>query len=174
MGALPVLQICQMGIRFAAAGDLAAIVKIYNDAIPGRLATADTVPVSVASREGWFAEFDPERRPLWVYETESGLAGWVSLRSFYGRPAYGATVEIAVYCAALQQRRGFGRTLVDYALTHAPRCGIRTVLAFVFAHNGPSVRLFETAGFASWGLLPRVAELDGVERDLAILGKRVA
>jgi phosphinothricin acetyltransferase len=35
------------------------------------------------------------------------------------------------------------------------------------------VRLFERAGFLRWGLLPRVAELDGVEQDLAILGLRV-
>ncbi len=47
------------------------------------------------------------------------------------------------------------------------------MLAFVFAHNAPSVALFERAGFATWGRLPRVAELDGVERDLAILGRRI-
>jgi hypothetical protein len=29
-------------------------------------------------------------------------------------------------------------------------------------------------GFVTWGSLPRVAELDGVERDPAILGRRVA
>jgi len=28
-------------------------------------------------------------------------------------------------------------------------------------------------GFAGWGRLPRVAELDGVERDLLILGRRL-
>jgi len=33
--------------------------------------------------------------------------------------------------------------------------------------------LFRAYGFGDWGLLPRVAELDGVERDLAILGLRV-
>ena len=47
------------------------------------------------------------------------------------------------------------------------------MLAFVFAHNAPSVALFERAGFVRWGLLPQVAELDGVERDLAILGRRL-
>jgi phosphinothricin acetyltransferase len=28
-------------------------------------------------------------------------------------------------------------------------------------------------GFEQWGYLPRVAELDGIERDLVYLGKRV-
>jgi phosphinothricin acetyltransferase len=43
----------------------------------------------------------------------------------------------------------------------------------VFAHNAPSIALFERHGFVRWGLLPGVAELDGVERDLAILGLRL-
>ena len=46
-------------------------------------------------------------------------------------------------------------------------------MAFVFGHNAPSLRLFERAGFARWGHLPRVARLDGIERDLLILGRRV-
>lgn len=162
-------------IRFAEAPDLPAIVEIYNASIPGRLATADTEPVSVDSRRAWFDEFDPARRPLWVMEDPPGtLVAWLSLRSFYGRPAYHATVEIAVYCAPGARRRGHGTTLVRHAVGTAPALGIRTVLAFVFAHNTPSVALFEHAGFETWGHLPRVAELDGVERDLAIMGRRVA
>ena len=47
------------------------------------------------------------------------------------------------------------------------------LLGFIFAHNEPSLRLFEKLGFARWGCLPRVAELDGVERDLVIVGLRI-
>lgn len=162
-------------IRFAEASDLPAIVEIYNASIPGRLATADTQPVTVEARRAWFADFDPARRPIWVVEDAPGaVAAWLSLRSFYGRPAYQATVEIAVYCAPRAQRRGHGRALMDHALGAAPGLGIRTILAFVFAHNTPSVGLFSAVGFELWGRLPRIAELDGVERDLAIMGRRVA
>jgi len=45
-------------------------------------------------------------------------------------------------------------------------------VAFIFAHNEPSRQLVERAGFVRWGLLPRVAELDGIERDVVILGFR--
>ena len=139
------------------------------------MATADTEPVTVASREAWFAEFDPTRRPLWVLTdvASDAVLGWLSLRSFYGRPAYAATVEAGVYTAPAAQRRGIGKSLLAHALGAAPALGIRNVLAFVFAHNAPSVALFERAGFATWGRLPRVAELDGAERDLAILGRRI-
>ena len=162
-------------IRFAQPADLPAIVAIYNAAIPGRMATADTGPVTVASREAWFAEFDPTRRPLWVLTdmASDAVLGWLSLRSFYGRPAYAATVEVGVYTAPAVQRRGIGKSLLAYALGAAPALGIRTVLAFVFAHNERSVALFEAAGFTTWGRLPRVAEMDGIERELAILGRRI-
>lgn len=165
-----------MPIRHAQVTDLASIIDIYNDAIPGRMATADTESVTVAQRLPWFADFEPARRPLWVFcPTDGGpVEGWLSLRSFYGRPAYRHTVEVGIYVAPAAQRRGIARALLDHALEEAPRLDIATLLAFVFGHNAPSIALFERAGFRSWGSLPRVAVLDGVERDLAILGRRVA
>ncbi len=164
-----------MPIRHAQASDLERIVAIYNASIPGRMATADTEPVTVAARESWFREFDPGERPLWVFSAapEAGIAGWLGLRSFYGRPAYRATVEVAVYVDPARQRQGAGRALLDHAIAAAPALRLRTLLGFIFAHNAPSLALFERAGFAVWGRLPRVAELDGVARDLSILGRPV-
>lgn len=162
-----------MPIRHATAEDLPAIVAIYNAAIPGRLATADTEPVTVQQREEWFRAFDARTRPLWVMETGGVITGWLGLRSFYGRPAYHRTVESAVYVAPGHQRRGTARALLAHALDACPGLGIANVLAFVFAHNAPSIVLFEAHGFERWGLLPRVCELDGDERDVLILGRRL-
>ncbi len=163
-----------MIVRDALEADLEAVVAIYNASIPGRLATADTDPVSVEARRPWFRDFDPVRRPLLVAEDEAGIAGWVSLHSFYGRPAYFATVELGLYVDPARQGQGVGKRLLDAALERAPACGIRTLLAFVFGHNAASLRLFASRGFERWGWLPAVAELDGIERDLAILGRRLA
>jgi phosphinothricin acetyltransferase len=154
------------------AGDLPAIVAIYNAAIPGRLATADTAPVTVERRKDWFAAFDAASRPLWVAESGGAVLGWLGLRSFYGRPAYHRTVEVALYVAPEARRRGMARSLLRHAIDTAPGLGISTLLAFVFGHNDASLALFRQANFADWGTLPKVAELDGVERDLLILGRR--
>jgi len=138
------------------------------------MATADTAPVTVAQREPWFREFDAAHRPLWVScDARDEPLAWLSMRSFYGRPAYHATVEVAVYTAPAARRRGLGRELLEHAKAKANVLGIRTLLAFIFGHNAPSLALFAGAGFHRWGQLPGVAELDGVERDLAILGLRV-
>ena len=82
-----------MPIRHATSEDLPAIVAIYNSSIPGRMATADTQPVTVAQREEWFRAFDPRSRPLWVMDEGGAVAGWLGVRSLYGRPAYHRTVE---------------------------------------------------------------------------------
>jgi len=160
-------------IRDATPADLPTIVAIYNAAIPGRMATADTEPVTVESRRAWFAEHRPDLRPLWVASHDGAIVGWLSFQSFYGRPAYRATAEISIYVAAGRRRTGVGRTLLARAIATAPGLGLRTLLGFVFAHNEPSLGLFAGLGFQRWGLLPRVAELDGVERDLVIVGRRL-
>jgi len=160
-------------IRLAVEADLPAIVAIYNASIPGRLATADTAAVTADDRREWFAAFNPASRPIWVWVSGGRVAGWLGLRSFYGRPAYHRTVEAAVYVAPDHQRHGIARALLAHATDAAPALGIATLLAFVFGHNEPSLALFRRAGFADWGTLPRVAEFDGVERDLVILGRRL-
>ena len=160
-------------IRHAEPADLPAIVAIYNASIPGRLATADTEPVTVKDRGEWFASFDRQSRPLWVYDRDGEVLGWMGLRSFYGRPAYHRTVESAVYVAPEHQRGGIARRLLAHALDECPGLGVANVLAFVFSHNMPSVTLFEAHGFGRWGLLPKVCEMDGREHDLLILGRRL-
>src|SRR5688572_31361616 len=95
-------------VRDARPDDLARIVAIYNEAVPGRQATADTEPVAVESRAAWFREHSPARRPLWVAERAGSILGWVSFQDFYGRPAYGATAEVSVYVSTTAQRGGIG------------------------------------------------------------------
>jgi L-amino acid N-acyltransferase YncA len=163
-----------MQIRDATLADLPRIVEIYNAAIPGRMATADTAPITVADRSQWFAEHNAMSRPLWVAIGQHGaIAGWLSFSSFYGRPAYHATAELSIYVAPEHQREGIACSLLERALLQAPQFGLKTLLGFIFAHNLPSVTLFERAGFAAWGRLPDVAELDGIERGLLILGLRI-
>ncbi len=162
-----------MMVRDARFEDLPAIVAIYNAAIPGRMATADLDPVSVESRRAWFEEHTPSRHPLWVVEQEGAVRAWLSFQPFYGRPAYHATAEVSVYVAPQCHRMGYGRRLLSEAIRRAPTLGLRTLLAFIFGHNAPSLALFRGFGFQDWARLPNVAELEGVERDLLILGLRL-
>lgn len=160
-------------VRDATRNDLPTIVAIYNATVPTRMVTADTAPVPVESKEIWFTEHSPEFRPLWVVEHLHQVCGWLSFQSFYGRPAYQATAEVSIYLQADYRGHGLGQFMLNRAIAACPQLHIKTLLGFIFGHNAPSLGLFQRCGFESWGHLPRIAELDGVERDLVIVGKRV-
>jgi L-amino acid N-acyltransferase YncA len=162
-----------MQIRDATIDDLPVIVAIYNTVVPTRMVTADLEPVSVASRQKWFEAHSPVRRPLWVAQNEGQIVGWISLSSFHERPAYHTTCEVSLYLAPEHRRRGLGTQLLQHCIECAPGIGVATLVGLIFGHNDPSLRLFEKMGFSRWGHLPRVAVLDGVERDLVIVGRRV-
>jgi L-amino acid N-acyltransferase YncA len=161
-------------LRSARIDDLPAIVAIYNSTIASRIVTAELTPVSVDSRRAWFAEHHEPERPLWVSVDPAGaVTGWVSLSNFNPRAAYHRTAEISVYVHEAARRQGLGRTLVQHAIDHAPRAGVDALVGLVFGHNQPSLALFEAFGFERWGHLPSIAELDGVRRDLVLVGKRL-
>lgn len=160
--------------RLARFEDLPAIIAIYNSTIASRQVTADTEPITVESRHAWFAEHTPDRRPLWVAEADGKIAGWLSYSNFYGRPAYSGTAELSIYVHEDARGKGLGRYFLSRAIEFAPEIAVHTLLGFIFGHNEPSLQLFERFGFERWATMPRVANLDGIERDLIILGKRVA
>jgi phosphinothricin acetyltransferase len=168
-----------MIIRDAVLADLPRIVEIYNAAVPGRQATADLEPVSIASRMPWFEAHDPQRRPLWVLVDErrasesAQVLGWIGLQDFYGRPAYRTTCEFSLYIAPALQQQGLGQVLLARLMQDCPQWGVKTLLGFVFEHNQPSLKLCRRLGFEQWGLLPGIAELDGQQRDLVIMGCRL-
>ncbi|WP_062049047.1 GNAT family N-acetyltransferase [Bacillus sp. JCM 19034] len=160
-------------IMDATIDDLKDIVRIYNTTIESRMVTADLEPITVESRIVWFHEHKPKTRPLWVVKDDKHTCAWVSFQSFYGRSAYDFTAEISIYIDPDYRGKGLGKYLVQYALDHCPKLKIKTVLAYIFGHNEPSLQLFKQFGFERWAHFPRVAEMEGVERDLIILGKRV-
>ncbi len=159
-----------MLIRLASAADRARIIEIYNASIPGRRSTADLEPVTVDARDAWFAEHEQPHRPLWVAERDGAIVGWLSLSDYYPRAAYRATAEVGVYVAPEAQRTGVGDGSSAMRSTSHPRWACARSCGSHFAANPGSVRLAERAGFSSWGLLPRVTELDGERLDVAILG----
>jgi len=176
-------------LRLADPSDLPAIVDIYNSTIASRLVTADLEPVSLESRFAWFRAHQKLERPLWVAspmaaveddavspdaaQDNPAVFGWLSFSDFYGRPAYAGTVEVSVYCHEAMRGRGVAAFLLSAAIEFAPRVGVDNLIGCVFGHNQASLRLFEKFGFERWGNLPRVARLDGAERDLVIVGRRV-
>lgn len=168
---------CQMlekvDIVHAEVSDLTNIVAIYNSTIAGRSVTADLEPVTVESRLKWFHEHSENHRPLWVMKVDNEIIAWLSFQNFHSRSAYDATVEISIYIAESYRSQGVGSIFLEEAINKCPSLNILNIVGLVFGHNEPSISLLKRFGFEQWGFLPRVAILDGIERDLVIMGRRV-
>ena len=161
-----------MTIRKAIQNDLTDIVAIYNETIPGRMVTADTEEVSVADKQAWF-DSHTEKSPIFVFEQKGKVLAWLSYKSFYGRPAYDGTVEISIYITQQAQGKGLGKQLLTFSEQHAKTLDIKVLLAFIFSHNLPSIKLFNRFDYKVWGELPEIAIMDDKAYSLTILGKRL-
>ena len=67
---------------------------------------------------------------------------------------------------------GVGKILVRYMLEKAPSLSIKNIIAVIFGHNHASIRLFHTFGFQEWGRLPQVCNLETMQADIVLLGKK--
>jgi L-amino acid N-acyltransferase YncA/predicted O-methyltransferase YrrM len=160
-----------MIIRDAVEADLPAIVEIYNATVPTRMVTAELEPTTVEARLPWFREHSSEHYPFWVAESEGRVIGWLDFKRFLPRCAYRGTAEVSVYVDEKFRRRGVGQRLLEQAIARAPSLGITALVGLIFGHNKPSLKLFQCLGFERWGFFPGVAQLDGVERDLVVMGQ---
>jgi L-amino acid N-acyltransferase YncA len=158
---------------YAETNDLKKIVETYNSTIASRIVTADLEPVSVESKQQWFNSHNTTNRPLWIVKCDGNYAGWMSFNSFYGRPAYDITAEVSIYFEESSRGKGLGNVCLQKAIDESKPRGIKNLLGFIFGHNEPSLKLFYKFKFEKWAHFPKVANMDGVERDLIILGLRI-
>ncbi len=163
----------QTNIRDALESDLPSIIDIYNATVPTRMVTAELEPTTVEARLPWFREHSPNQYPFWVAENDGRVIGWLDFKKFLPRCAYRGTAEISVYVDEKFRRQGVARRLLEQAIARGPSLEITAMVGLIFAHNEPSLKLFERLGFERWGLLPRIARLDGNERDLVIMGRHM-
>jgi L-amino acid N-acyltransferase YncA len=159
--------------RIATREDLQKIVDTYNQSIPGRKATADLQKVTLESKFSWFDAHQKFNRPIFVVGYQGKYAGWMSFSDFYGRPAYDATAELSIYLNSEFHGMGIGKVCMIEAEKIAAQVGIKTILAFIFGHNQPSIQLFLNHGYEKWGHFPMIANMGDAERDLLVLGKKL-
>jgi len=161
-------------IRDAVEADLPAIIDIYNATVPTRMVTAELEPTRVEARLPWFRDHSPDEYPFWVAESQRCVIGWLDFKKFLPRCAYRGTAEVSVYVHEEFRRRGVGQQLLGEAVARAPSLGITALVGLIFGHNEPSLKLFARFGFERWGFLPEIAQLDGVKRDLVVVGVHCA
>lgn len=161
-------------IRTAHMGDLNDIIRIYNQAVSNKYATADLDPISANDKLGWFEAHDDERYSIYVYQEDDKILGWCAISPYReGRRALIDSAEISYYVDYDHHQQGIGGKLVEHAIEEAPRLGKRVLFGILLERNFVSRKLLENFGFDQWAYLPDVAEIGGERVSQVYLGKRL-
>ncbi len=163
-----------MDIRKAQLKDLERITDILNQGIGWGKATAILKEFKAEERIDWFLENNSGRYCIYVAEEKDTVIGYLNLTPYRkGRQAFVHTAEISYFIDFAHHGKGTASALMETAFEHCRKHEIKTLLAFLMAHNEASVRFMKKFGFELWGLFPNTILIKGKEFDHAIYGKRV-
>lgn len=163
-----------MLIRNSIEKDFVEILKIYNQVVDEKFATADTEQVSIESRKDWFTQHSPETYPIYVAEENDEIIGWCSLSPHRpGRKALRTVAEISYYIHKNFRRKGVASSLISYTINSAKELGFENLISILLDANKTSIYILEKFGFEKWGHLPDIAEIDGVICGQFIYGRKI-
>jgi phosphinothricin acetyltransferase len=155
-------------IRPMVAEDWPAVEAIYAEGIATRAATFETEPPDYSAFD---SSHHVEHRLVAVQD--GSVVGWVALAPTSSRACYSGVAESSVYVRESARGKGVGRALMEALLASADRGGIWTIWAGMFPENAASIALHERLGFRVVGRFERIAQLDGVWRDVVLLELRL-
>ena len=163
-----------MNIRPATSKDYNDIIKIYNQAVDEKFATADTEYVTLESRKVWFAQHSPDTYPIYVAELNEEIIGWCSLSPHRpGRKALRSVAEISYYIHKDHRRKGVANNLIIHTIDSAKALGFRNLIAILLDLNKASIYILEKFGFEKWGHLPGIVQIDDITCGQYIYGKKI-
>ena len=143
------------------------VARVYEEGIATRNATFET---EVPTWDAWDLSHLPEHR--FVALRDGQVVGWVAVSAVSSRCVYEGYVENSVYVAESARGQGVGRSLLEALIASTEAADIWTIQAGMFPENEGSIRLHKALGFETVGTYKRLAQLDGVWRDVLMLARR--
>lgn len=141
--------------RVATADDALAMLAIYEPYCTSSNVSFEVIaPTEQQMRERIAGV--TERYPWLVAEVEGVVVGYVYANKLRERAAYRWSVEVAVYVALHQQRRGLARALYATLFEVLKLQGYRQAYASITLPNVASASLHESLGFERVGTFPKV------------------
>ena len=160
----------EVNIRAATPADLAAITRIYADAVKHGTATFEIEPpdeTEMARRRDALLAKD---YPYLVAERAGAIAGYAYAGPYHVRPAYRWCVEDTIHVDPKFQRLGLGRLLMARLIAQAEARGFRQMVAVIGdSANVGSIAVHTAVGFRRIGTLQAVGFKHGRWLDALIM-----
>ena len=157
-------------IRPAAPTDIAAITRIYAEAVVNGTASFEIEPPHEVEMTRRQAALLNNGYPYLTAEIEGLVAGYAYAGPYRSRPAYKWSVEDSIYVAPQMHRKGIGGLLLRRLVAESEQRGFRQMIAVIgdSAQIG-SIAVHERAGFSHIGTLRSVGFKHGKWLDTVLM-----
>lgn len=156
-------------IRLASERDLPGIFEVYDEQVRHGTSTFETIPRTPSERLDWLSLHPPSRYPAIVATQAGYVVGWAGLSPWSPRPAYARTAENSVYVHKEKRGKRIGRELMLDLIERARGIGIKVIVARPVEGNDASIRLHESLGFTTIGVMRGVGEKFGRVLDVRLM-----
>lgn len=161
-------------IRPVETGDIAAITRIYADAVLRATATFEIEPPDASEMERRQQALVSKGFPYFVAEWAGAVAGYAYAGPYHPRAAYRWTVEDSIYVAPEFHRKGLGTLLMTGLVAHLEARGFRQMIAIIGdSANAASIALHTALGFRRIGTLQSVGFKHGRWLDSVVMQRRL-
>jgi phosphinothricin acetyltransferase len=148
-------------VRRASSEDSADLAAIYNASIDERVATFNTVHVTIEDRREKIQN-GGDNHPVFVAEMEDGrIAGWSSISPYSSRSCYSGIGEVSIYVRSDCRSNGIGKALLQSLIDAGIREGYWKLMGRIFVSNSISRKLCAGKGFRGIGIHEKHGKLDG-------------
>jgi phosphinothricin acetyltransferase len=159
-----------MIIRRAEAGDVSAILDIWNPLIRDTSVTFTTLEKTA---QGLADDLATRGDAFLVAEAAGQILGFATYGAFRAGPGYAHTAEHSVILEGDARGQGVGRALMARLEDHARTQGIHVLIAGVSGENEAAIAFHRAIGFTEAARLPEVGRKFGRWMDLVLLHKRL-
>ena len=144
------------------------VLEIFRQGIEGGNATFDkTAP----TWEAWDKKFFKICRYSLV--DENGVVqGWAAIQPISARVCYKGVAEVSIYLSNEVQGKGLGKVMLQKLILDSEENGFWMLQSGIFPENIASIKLHEQFGFRKVGFREKIAEMNGVWRDVVLMERR--
>lgn len=147
--------------------DWPMVKKIYVEGIATGNATFQT---EVPTFEEWTTSHHPTCRMVAV--NKKNVVGWIAISPVSKRVVYKGVGEVSIYVSTKVKNKGIGTLLLLKLIEESEKHGFWTLQSSIFKENIASIKLHKNQGFREVWFREKIAQHNGMWRDVLLLERR--